>query len=66
MKYKLLTKRFEHPEGTIAYPYKYHTYGLLGDDQRETGVEHIALTLKEDGDIPFFTIPRSHVQKLED
>lgn len=56
-KYKL---RFEwecHPAGTIVYPCAKPDYGCAGDDTRYTGEEHISVTLKSDGDYPFFTIP---------
>lgn len=36
-------------------------YGLASDDTRYTGVEHVTVTLNEDGSYPGFTIPRHHL-----
>ena len=44
-------------KGTIVYACAKHDYGCASDDTRITGVEHISLSLKEDGDYPFFTHP---------
>lgn len=65
-KYILLQPRFEHPTGTIVYPSAKHDYGLARDDSNSTGVEHISVSLNNDGDYPFFTIPRDHLAKVVD
>lgn len=44
-------------KGTIAYACAKCDYGVASDDTRITGDEHISLSLKEDGDYPFFTHP---------
>lgn len=43
--------------GTIVYDSAKHDYGLSSDDTRMTGIYHVSVTLNEDGDYPFFTIP---------
>lgn len=65
MKYMLLQSRFEHPAGTIAYTCSYNSFGLISDDENETGEPHLFLTLNEDGDYPGFTIPSSHVRIMK-
>jgi len=62
--YVLLQDRFEHPAGTVVYPASRHDYGLARDDTYYTGEDHISVTLKEDGDYPFFTCPESYLRKL--
>lgn len=47
--------------GDFVYKQKYHDYGLASDDTRMTGIEHVSVTLNENGDYPGFTIPRSHL-----
>ena len=56
-KYKLKKDRFEHSAGTVVYEQIKHDYGLSSDDTRHTGVQHITVTLKENGDYPGFTVP---------
>ena len=56
-KYKLLVDRFEHGAGTIVYKSPKYDYGLARDDTNHTGRPHISVTLNEDGDYPFFTVP---------
>lgn len=55
--YELTEAHFGNPAGTKVVKAKYHDYGLSNDDTRHTGVEHTSVSLKEDGDYPFFTIP---------
>jgi hypothetical protein len=43
--------------GTIVYESTKHDYGLASDDTDITGIYHVSVTLNEDGDYPFFTIP---------
>ena len=36
------------------------TYGLVGDDEHRTGIEHVAMTVHADGMThPFFTVPET-------
>lgn len=55
--YTLLRDRSEHLAGITVYRCSCHDYGLARDDTNYTGVEHISVSLKEDGDYPFFTVP---------
>jgi len=55
-KYKLLKNRFDFNKDTIVYDLKASDYGLSNDDTIAEGIEHISVTLKEDGDYPFFTV----------
>ena len=48
----------------IVYDSVKHDYGLASDDTRITGIEHVSVTFKEDGDYPFFTIPRADLQEV--
>lgn len=50
--------------GDIVYDSIKHDYGLANDDTRITGIEHVSVTFKEDGDYPFFTIPRQDLEEL--
>jgi hypothetical protein len=68
-KYELLvdsTIEAQAKKGTIAYKSAKHDYGLAGDDTRITGVEHISLSLKEDGDYPFFTHPLHLLKEIKE
>ena len=56
-KYTLTENYNNNAAGTTVYKAVYYDYGLANDDTRTTGVEHISVTLKEDGGYPFFTIP---------
>lgn len=53
-------------KGTIVYYCRMADYGCASDDSRITGIEHVSVTLKEDGDYPFFTHPRHMLKKLEE
>lgn len=48
--------------GDVVYDCKSHDYGCANDDTRLTGIEHVSVTLKEDGDYPFFTIPSGDLE----
>lgn len=50
--------------GTIVYKLAKHDYGLARDDTDYTGVEHISVTLKPDGDYPSFTIPYEFLEEV--
>lgn len=65
MKYRTTVDRLGHPAGTIVYPCRYCDYGLSSDDTRASGVPHMAVTLNETGDYPFFTIPVAHLQEID-
>lgn len=63
MSYRLKNDRFEHKAGTQVYPYHGYDYGLCGDDERVTGLEHVAVTLNADGSAPFFTVPQNDLEQ---
>ena len=49
---------YEHLQvGAVVYDLTKHDYGLARDDTNHTGVPHVSVTMKEDGDYPSFTIP---------
>lgn len=50
--------------GQVVYTAKGYDYGLARDDTYATGVEHISVTFKADGDWPSFTIPRQDLEAL--
>lgn len=50
--------------GSVIYRYAGCDYGCSSDDARMTGVEHKAMTLSEDGDGPFFTMPVTDMAPL--
>ena len=55
--FTLLRDRFSHKAGTTCYQFTRNTFGLSSDDERATGIEHTCVTLRPDGDYPFFTVP---------
>lgn len=55
-----------HPAGTIVYSLRGWDYGLASDDTRHTGIEHVSVTLKPDGDYPSFTIQRNSLEKIQE
>lgn len=62
--YKMLKNSALEPEakaGTIVYSLRSWDYGLAKDDTRFSGIEHVSVTLKADGDYPSFTVPRSDI-----
>lgn len=68
-KYILLSDSTHTPEakkGTIVYSCRGSDYGCASDDSRITGVEHVSMTLKEDGGYPFFTHPRHMMKRVEE
>ena len=65
--YKMLTDSKIEPEATkgrTVYKCAKHDYGCASDDTRITGRQHISLSLKEDGDYPFFTHPYKDLKQL--
>ena len=60
MKYKMLEDSKINSEvkcGDIVYSCSKPDYGLASNDTAMTGIHHISVTLNEDGDYPFFTVP---------
>lgn len=55
----------ETRKGTIVYSAKGYDYGCASEDTKHTGVEHISVTLKPDGDYPFFTVPLQKLKNLD-
>lgn len=51
-----------HPAGTIVYDLRGYDYGLASDDTRITGIHHVSVTLKPDGDYPSFTIQKNSLE----
>ena len=56
-KYRMLANRFDHKAGTIVYSGIKYDYGLANDDSIWYGTLHISVSLNENGDYPYFTIP---------
>lgn len=52
-----------HKKGEIVYKNAFHDYGLASEDSRLTGVEHMSVSRKENGDYPYSTIPTSALQE---
>lgn len=50
--------------GDTVYQAAMHDYGLARDDTNATGIEHVSVSLKADGDYPLFTIPARNLQEL--
>lgn len=65
MKFKLIEDSGGYEKGTVVYELKGYDYGLASDDTRYTGIEHISVTLKSDGDYPSFTVPKHKLEKSE-
>lgn len=51
--------------GDAVYDQRGHDYGLASDDTRITGIEHVTVTLNENGDYPGFTVPKHHLIKVD-
>lgn len=66
-KYRIKTSSIQPglQAGDIVYGLMYHDYGLASDDTRNTGVDHISVTLDTEGNYPSFTIPRHALEKVE-
>ncbi len=68
-KYRTLKDSIVEPSvkaGSIVYRQRGWDYGLASDDTRATGVEHVSVTLNEDGDYPGFTIPLRDLEEVSD
>ena len=66
MKYKLKEDSGGYEKGTEVYSLNGYDYGLASDDTRMTGVQHISVTLKSDGDYPSFTVATHKLEKSEE
>lgn len=53
-------------EGDIVYDFMGCDYGLANDDTRATGVEHVSVSPNSSGEAPSFTIPKHHLQEIEE
>lgn len=66
MKYKLLRKDRAASvlDENVEYIYscKMHDYGISDDDTRLTGIKYVSVTLDENGNYPFFTIPEEDLE----
>lgn len=51
-------------EGEIVYACCKPTYGVVGDDERMTGLEHRAVTRDPKGGYPFFTVPVADLERV--
>jgi hypothetical protein len=63
--YRLKFDRLGHAKGTIVYDCHKHDYGCCRDDERMTGLPHIAVTTNLDGDYPFFTVAESELEPYD-
>lgn len=63
-KFLLLKDRLGNAAGSIVYECSKNNYGLVSDDERATGVKHIAVTENPDGDYPFITAPVSILEEI--
>jgi hypothetical protein len=63
-KYRLKFERLGNAKGTIVYDCHKHDYGCVSDDERMTGLPHIAVTQNEDGDYPFFTVATQELELI--
>lgn len=53
-------------KGTIVYKAAKADYGCASDDTAMTGIPHISVSLKPDGDYPFFTHPLRDLEERVD
>jgi len=51
--------------GDAVFYCRGHDYGCASDDTAMTGIHHVSVTLDENGDYPFFTIPREDIKGVE-
>ncbi len=51
--------------GDTVYELAAYDYGLANDDTRYTGIAHISVTLKPDGDYPSFTVPVRDLREIK-
>lgn len=62
--YRMTKAHHGHKAGTVCYRTKKFDYGMANDDSRMTGVPHVCMTLRSDGDYPFFTVPTHELEEL--
>lgn len=55
-----------HEKGDIVYQCTKHDYGLADEDTHFSGIVHISVTLDENGDYPFFTVPIHNLEEITD
>lgn len=55
----------EAKKGVTVYKAAKHDYGCASDDTAMTGIKHISVTLKPDGDYPFFTHPLKDLEEVK-
>lgn len=67
-KYRLRNDSITNPAvkaGSIVYDLTRWDYGCSSDDTRAFKEKWNAVTLKEDGDYPFFTVPGRDLELIE-
>lgn len=67
MKYRVKVDSKLEPKavkGTVVYPLIGWDYGSANEDTRVFDIEHISVTLKENGDYPYFTIPLNDLESF--
>lgn len=68
-KYKMKLDSSIEPKvvkGTIVYDLKGWDYGSANEDTRVFGNKHKSVTLNSDGDYPYFTVPESILEVIEE
>lgn len=67
MKYRLLkdAENDSAKAGCIVYKCMQCDYGLSSDDTALTGIQHVFVTLEEDGGYPGFTIPARDLEMVD-
>lgn len=68
-KYVMLNDSKIEPDakaGTVVYPLIYYDYGSANDDMRAFGYECKSMTLREDGNYPYFVVPMHNLKKVEE
>lgn len=63
--YRLTKDRLGHKAGTTCYKCVKFDYGMANDDTRMTGINHVTMTLREDGDYPYFTVPVPDLEEVK-
>jgi len=59
-------KKYLTDDGRVVYQFIHHDYGLSSDDTQSTGIKYVSVTLNENGDYPFFTIPVHELKEIQD
>lgn len=67
-KFKLKQVVRKHPVGTIVYELMRNDYGFAAQDSAEGPgqLPCISVTLKEDGDYPYFTCPLKFLEEVKE